>query len=201
VPASTDVTLAEGATMSEGAARLHVMSVDEFWSIVAAARTSAADPDDSEEVADRTLRLMTALPAETISDLAQALWDLRAHSYRRDLWQAAYLINGGCSDDGFEYFRGWLLTQGRETFEHVVAAPDTLADLSIVQRIAADSESDLECESMYGVAWDAYQAVTGSRDLPRPVTGRYPQLGPGWDFEDNSELHRRLPRLATLFTD
>jgi len=25
---------------------------------------------------------------------------------------AAYIINGGCSDDGFEYFRRWLVLQG-----------------------------------------------------------------------------------------
>ena len=37
------------------------------------------------------------------------------------LWDAAYLINGGCSDDGFDYFRGWLVDQGRETFERCLA--------------------------------------------------------------------------------
>ena len=35
-------------------------------------------------------------------------------SYRWDLWGAAYLANGGCSDDGFDYFRGWLIGQGRK---------------------------------------------------------------------------------------
>lgn len=96
-------------------------------------------------------------------------------------WQAAYLINGGCSDDGFEYFRGWLLTQGREVFERAVALPDTLADLPVVQQAAANG-GDLECESMYGVVWDAYAVVAGWQ--PPAVVGRYPQLGPGWDFED-----------------
>jgi hypothetical protein len=32
----------------------------------------------------------------------------------RDQWGAAYLANGGCSDDGFDYFRGWLIGQGRK---------------------------------------------------------------------------------------
>ncbi|MFC0029965.1 DUF4240 domain-containing protein [Micromonospora chaiyaphumensis] len=177
------------------------MSVDEFWNLVAKARESAADPSDAEDVAERTLRLLTALPANRIADLAQPLWDLRTQSYGWGLWQAAYLINGGCSDDGFEYFRGWLLTQGRETFERAVADPDTLADLPVVQRVAVDGGFDLECESMYGVVWDAWTVVTGSVELPNAVTGRYPDLGRGWDFEDEDEARRRLPRLAVLFMD
>jgi hypothetical protein len=51
-----------------------------------------------------------------------------AESYRWDLWGAAYLINGGCSDDGFDYFRGWLLSQGRAIWQATLADPDSLAD-------------------------------------------------------------------------
>lgn len=45
---------------------------------------------------------------------------------------AASLILGGCSDDGFEYFRGRLIAQGREVFERSVADPDSLADLPVM---------------------------------------------------------------------
>ena len=48
-------------------------------------------------------------------------------SYRWDLWSAAYLANGGCSGDGFDYFRGWLIGQGRTAYETVLADPDALA--------------------------------------------------------------------------
>jgi hypothetical protein len=37
----------------------------------------------------------------------RTVWTLMDRSYRNDLWAAGYLINGGCSDDGFDYFRGW----------------------------------------------------------------------------------------------
>jgi hypothetical protein len=55
-------------------------------------------------------------PAEEIVAAQQVLWDLMAESYTNPLWAAAYVINGGCSDDGFDYFRGWLIAQGREVF-------------------------------------------------------------------------------------
>ena len=163
------------------------------------ARAHAIDPSDAEEVAVRTLTLLTALPPDEIAALAQPLWDLRSLSHKWDLWGAAYLLNGGCSDDGFEYFRGWLITQGREAFERVVTDPDTLAELPVIQREAVNGVCDLECESMYGVVWDAHGAVTGSMDLSFAVTGRYPELGQKWDFEDDDEVRRRLPRLAALF--
>jgi hypothetical protein len=175
------------------------VSIDEFWTIVTQARADAIDPSDAEEVAAKTLALLTALPYDQIAALAQPLWDLRSLSYRWDLWGAAYQINGGCSDDGFEYFRGWLIAQGREVFERAVADPDTLAELPVIQREAVNGVCDLECESMYGVVWDAYAAVTGSMDLPLPVTGRYPDLGQMWDFDDDDEVRTRLPRLAALF--
>lgn len=173
-----------------------------FWSVVEQARARAEDPSDAEEVAQRTLRLLVELPAAEVATLAQPLWDLRAVSYRWDLWGAAYLLNGGCSDDGFEYFRGWLIAQGREVFERALQDPDVLADLTLVRRAATASDPfDFECESMYGVVWDAYQALTGTMELPNPVVGHYPPLEMPWDFDDEQEVRRRLPHLAALLLD
>jgi hypothetical protein len=51
---------------------------------------------------------------------------------------AAHPSDGGRSDDCFDYFRGWLIAQGREVLEHVVADPDALAELPVVQASTAD---------------------------------------------------------------
>ncbi len=55
------------------------------------------------------------------------------------------MLNGGSCDDGFDYFRGWLIAQGRATFERIVADRDALAELPIVRTSAADG-LDLDCE-------------------------------------------------------
>ena len=47
-------------------------------------------------------------------------------AYRQELWGAAYLINGGCSDDGFVYFLGWLIAQGRDVYQAALPDPDSL---------------------------------------------------------------------------
>lgn len=172
--------------------------METWWSLVEQAREQAADPADAEDVAERTKALLMGLPVAELLALAQPLWELRARSYVWDLWQAADLLNGGCSDDGFEYFRGWLLTRGRAVFDAAVADPDTLADLPAVRSAAVDL-TDFECESMYGVVWDAYHELTGAEELPVPLAGRYPALEKTWDGD--VELRRRLPRLAALYLD
>ena len=44
------------------------------------------------------------LPAAEIEAFDRLLYEKIDAAYRWSLWGAAYVINGGCSDDGFEYF-------------------------------------------------------------------------------------------------
>ncbi len=172
------------------------MTKQEFWAVIGQARADACS-SDAETIAARAAELLARLPPEQIAEAAQPLWDLMADSYRGDLWAAAYLINGGASDDGFEYFRGWLITQGREVFERAVADPDSLAGVPAVQAVAADP-GDLECEEALGIVRDAYLKATG-RELPRDAfTIRYPPVSFTWDPGDNTQARAHLPRLDQL---
>lgn len=175
------------------------MDKNDFWNLIADAR-SRVDPADSRAVVAAATDLLATRPPAEIVAAQQVLWDLMAESYRNPLWAAAYLINGGCSDDGFDYFRGWLLTQGREAFEAAVADPDTLAGLPVVVA-AAEAESELEREGALSIVWDAHLKATGMQLPEDAFTIRYPQLDPEWDavFDDDAEMSARLPRLAALY--
>lgn len=186
--------------MSDPSVMLPTMDSKDFWKLIDDARALVRDPADAEGVADRISDLLTERPAHEIVAAQQLLWDLMAASYRAPLWAAAYLVNGGCSDDGFDYFRGWLIAQGREVFERAVADPDALAELPVIKEASAEYE-ELECERMLGVAWDAYRRVTGEQ-LPRgSFTVDLPDLDPEWDFDfdDEEELAERLPGLDALY--
>jgi Protein of unknown function (DUF4240) len=122
---------------------------------------------------------------------------------------AAYLINGGCSNDGFDYFRGWLLGQGQATWQAALDAPDSLASHPQVRARASQQPrlDTLDCEAMWGVADRAYQALTG-KELTVEVADRHPwppeleeEWDPGedWDFDDAGEMRRRYPRLWALY--
>lgn len=175
------------------------MDSTEIWDLIETARDEADDPGDADSVAETLVRLLVDRDPEVIEEFDVALAGLVAESYTTELWAAAYLINGGASDDGFDYFRGWLVAQGRDVFEAAVADPDTLADVPAV-RTALDDGDELECEAMLGVAWDAYSAATED-DLPDAGKRPLPELAPMWDFDDDDAMREHLPRLAALARD
>jgi hypothetical protein len=176
------------------------MDAQLFWELIDAAHCQVPDPADGEAVAAQAVTLLSARPHGEILAADQVLRGLRAESYRNPLWAAAYVINGGCSDDGFEYFRGWLIVQGREMYERIVADPDALADLPVI-RDRAPARWPVECEDTLYIASRAYRAAAGEELPHRAITIRYPELDPAWgfDFDDRAEMTRRLPSLAALF--
>lgn len=172
------------------------MTREEFWQIIDQARKGT---EDVEQIAGTLQSLLEKRnPAEVLSFLEHQA-RLMEESYSWKLWGAAYLINGGCSDDGFDYFRGWLIAQGRDVFETAVADPDSLADVPAVRGALAGGD-ELECEAMLGAAWDAYSAAVDD-ELPDAGKTALPELAPMWDFDDEDAMREHLPRLAALAYD
>jgi hypothetical protein len=169
------------------------MTEERFWELI------ALHVDVDEEFKVDVFRLqaaLTALPAEEIVSFEEVLQRFYWSSYSSSLWGAAYLINGGCSDDGFDYFRGWLIAQGRDVFEAALKDPETLAD---------HSSEDVECGSMLYVAPRAYEAATG-HEIPYRASGSADVSEGGdteeeddWDFDDEDEMKRRYPRLFVRY--
>ncbi|MFE6787845.1 DUF4240 domain-containing protein [Streptomyces sp. NPDC057680] len=84
-----------------------------FWQLIEAARDRASNPNDGEAVAREATSLLASRAVEEIVAVERALRGLMVDSYTNPLWAAAYIANGGCSDDGFDYFRGWRLHNDR----------------------------------------------------------------------------------------
>ena len=176
------------------------MDREQFWSLIEAAK--AASGGDCRA---QSAQLVAALRDLSVGEVLA--WDhlrgeLLAESYRWDLWGAVYLINGGCSDDGFSDFRGWLFGQGSAIWQAALADPDSLADHPKVRvrRPYQHQIERLQCEDILYVAYDAYQALTG-HELTVEISGmgpRWPDLGEGWDFDDAAEMRTRYPRLWAL---
>src|SRR5688572_17014558 len=134
------------------------MTHDQFWELIATAGKQSGR--ETERVPELLGRLLLELPPEEIVAFDAVYDDLCCRAYRRPLWGAAYLINGGCSDDGFESFRGWLIAQGRKVFEAALESPDSLSS-----RMGRGGEG-AELEDMVSVATRAYMEKTG-KELPR----------------------------------
>jgi hypothetical protein len=95
---------------------------DRFWQIV-----DGTVSDDYDAQLDALAEVVSKLSREEIIAFAGDFQKASAAAYRWDLWGAAYLINGGCSDDGFIDFRSWLIAQGKSVYDAALANPESLA--------------------------------------------------------------------------
>jgi Protein of unknown function (DUF4240) len=95
------------------------MTNEAFWSIIEdAVQYSGGRPELF--LASTTSSLGALAPDEVIGFQRVQDYHLR-RSYSWDLWGAAYILLGGCGDDMFDYFRAWLVSQGRAVFEAAIA--------------------------------------------------------------------------------
>ncbi|HEY4617496.1 MAG TPA: DUF4240 domain-containing protein [Flavobacterium sp.] len=117
-------------------------------------------------------------------------------SYNPELWCAAYIVSGGCSDGGFEYFRCWLISRGKEVFYSAKANPD-----SLINQVVEGKES-YEFEGFWYVAMNAFKNSTGEDlysfiDYDQFVTNdeNYPLLKFNWNVEEPQTMEKICPIL------
>ncbi|MER5769687.1 DUF4240 domain-containing protein [Streptomyces sp. NPDC001985] len=170
------------------------MDETEFWEIVDTTREAAeGDPEDH---ADLLVERLMQLDPDSVLDFARHFEARYNRAYTWDLWGAAAVLLDGASDDVFDYFRCWLIGQGREVFEGAVHDPDALAELLD----DFDEDIDGDGEELGYAADEAYEQLTG---VVAPDLGITPQpaepLGTPFDFEDETAAASRFPRLWERF--
>ncbi|MFF9276128.1 DUF4240 domain-containing protein [Streptomyces griseosporeus] len=170
------------------------MDETEFWELVDASREAAEG--DPEEQADVLVERLRQLDPEAVLDFARHFEARYNRAYRWDLWGAAWVLLDGASDDAFDFFRCWLIGQGREVFEGALHEPDSLADLLD----DFDEEVDGDGEEIGYAADEAYEELTGgvAPDLGLPPQPAEPE-GTPLDFEDERALAERFPKLWERF--
>jgi hypothetical protein len=108
------------------------MDKNRFWAIIEASKKKAKGESIDERSAaqlDTLKQELAKLEPEEIVEF-QEVWDtVFDEAYDWGLWGAAYILGGGCSDDGFIDFRSWLITQGQTVYENALKDPETLARL------------------------------------------------------------------------
>jgi hypothetical protein len=185
--APSDFAAAAPRSAMSGDAAERPVDAAAFWTLI---DRSAATKDQEAQLTALRALLDTLTPDQIVGfqtqfDAAMA----RANSW--DLWGAAYLANGGASDDGFAYFRSWLISKGERAFETVAARPDALAGL-----LPADEGDELEFEAIAYAAGDAWAAKTGrnASEMPRSEVVQAEPSGTPFS-EDPDALARRYPQL------
>ena len=162
------------------------MDTVQFWNIIEKVK-------DSEEAEEAIKSQLYDLTAEEIVSYQEHFDSFFENAYRWDLWGAAYIIEGGCSDDGFMDFRYGLISKGKEVYETSLNNPDNLADM--------DFEDEISNELFGYSALEVYEEKTGN-EIPRKIFEQQDDpIGEEWDFDDEAENKKRLPRLSKKFGD
>ena len=177
-----------------------MMDEEQFWAIVQTAVDEAGDDEEAylevvkSELSKLSLKEMIGFRLRT----DKLLYD----SYTSEMWCAGYLMNGGCSDDGFEYFRLWVISRGRKAYEAAMANPDNLIDY-----IGDDDEMDFfEFESFWYVALEAFEEAVDAElydyvddDNFKTCEGNYPNFEFNWEEDEPESMQKLCPRLFEKF--
>ncbi|WP_305784245.1 DUF4240 domain-containing protein [Symbioplanes lichenis] len=166
------------------------MRSEDFWALI----DESARVTDSKE--DRTAWLVDTLagrPAEDMVAFQRQFEELVARAGTEDIRDAAWILGAGLLlDDEFGEFRVWLIGQGRQIYEQVVAEPDTLTTIPPVRRLMGRPIASWDDEE-----WPEWEVL---RRLTESMHSRMAsETAQGWRATDAAAMARRLPQLSAMF--
>lgn len=170
------------------------LAEDKYWQIVETSKTKKSQVEQYNAI----LNSLKTLSIEEIAGFKLQTDKLLRDSYKNELWCAAYIINGGCSDDGFEYFRCWLISKGKKVFYESLKNPDYLVDH------ASGNDMENEFEDFWYVANDAFTKRTGKdiyAYLERSASNAYNPIKFTWSEEEPESMKKICPKLFKKFWD
>ena len=164
---------------------------DRWWDLIERSRKGAEGPEEqAEQLHDL---LVDELEADEILAFDKFVHEKLRDAYRFDLWEVAYVMNGGCSDDGFDYFCGWLVGKGRKHYEAALANPEDAA-----KGVSPDDEP-FENESFWYVSANAWKEKTGGDDAAyEKAATQVTRTIQGEGFDEDA-AYEKYPKLAKKF--
>jgi hypothetical protein len=180
-----------------------MMDEDRFWKLIA--DSFAASGEDQNAQLAFLRHELAKLPPKDIVGFRLRTDKLLYDTYNPTMWCAGYVMNGGCSDDMFEYFRLWVISRGREIYENAKSNPDSLIAVAEVDV----PEGLFDFESFWYVANDAFKQTTG-KDLYDYIDNEKFKTNEGnydrdiefnWEEDDPESMKRICPKLFENFTE
>lgn len=174
-----------------------MMNEDTYWSIIEKSLKETTNQEDQE------LLLISEL--EQLSPQDMVGFRLRTDklmfdSYTSNLWCADYIISNGVADDGFDYFRCWLISRGKETYYKVMENPDYLVN------IVGNEPQVYDFEGFWYVSMNAFKNTTNEEIQPyidyenfKTNDENYPILEFNWNVDEPKTMEKICPVLYQKF--
>nr|WP_319395942.1 DUF4240 domain-containing protein [uncultured Desulfobacter sp.] len=170
-----------------------MMDEEQYWDIIDDSLSNSKDQESQEKLIINELQ---KLSLEDIIGFRLRTDKLLYDTYNSEMWCAAYIMNGGCSDDSFEYFRCWLISRGKGAYQKAKKAPDSL----ITEVVAGYDYYDFE--SFWYVALVAFERLTGENlydfidyDKFTTIEGKYPDFEFTWEEDKPDTMKAICPQL------
>jgi len=127
-------------------------------------------------------------------------WDVfHVQSYNQALWAVAYTVLGGCSDDGFDYFRYWLVSRGKDVYMAAIVNADSLCDE--FDKLTGDEYPEWEdiCyvpNEVFEEKWnlDYYNAEHDAQDTIEFISKPRPPITFDWEGDDEASIKAIIPK-------
>ncbi|MBM7702876.1 DUF4240 domain-containing protein [Metabacillus iocasae] len=182
------------------------MNKQAFWQLIEQSRQIESQEEQVEWLRDT----LSTKSVDEVLAFEMTFGMIQNESYQSSLWAAAYILMGGCSDDAFDYFCGWLISQGEDIYNKVIANHEYLAEYITEENL--DEEGYPQNEDIFTVASDAYTyKKTGDFEWDEDVFDEWlekldekgveerPDIEFDWDEDDEAELKKRYPKLWARF--
>lgn len=170
-----------------------LMDEDRFWTLIDKSKKSS---DDLEEFTEDLTNELKKLSSADIIGFHLREQKLRFDSYTSELWCAGYIMNGGCSDDSFEYFRCWIIAQGKEAYYSSLKNSDWLVNLY------SEDVDEYDFEDLMYIASDAFEQKN-KKDIEDYVDynrfkeheGEHPEIQFNWEEDNEESMMKICPKL------
>ncbi|MBN2396065.1 MAG: DUF4240 domain-containing protein [Candidatus Atribacteria bacterium] len=155
---------------------------DIFWELIDEAIES--DKNDIDFKTYLVGRLIEFGPAQIIN-FEKIFQELDSKLYTWEHWALAYIIRRGCGDDAFDYFRAWVIAQGKGKYYSVLNMN--------IDKLKNIFQRDPQFESFLYIAESAYGEVSDS--IFKVKTKNKKITGKKWDEEDLPNIYPELYKI------
>jgi hypothetical protein len=163
----------------------------EFWALVDRSRKKRDQAGELE-------RELAKLPPAEIVEFDAWFWTYYLALARKDVWAAVFAIRAGCSDDGFDYARAWLIGMGEAVVLATVRDPESLAEHEM---------SVMRHEALMYAAPRAYERACGAK-LPEDQAPKQVPDVASWpadrlsDYDWSDDVYRtQFPTLYARYIE
>lgn len=136
------------------------MDVQQFWQLIK--KTRIKNDWQGQRQAELLIQELVQLSIQDIIDFENIFNNFWGRADRGDIDDVGqFIVSYG--DSGWKDFRGWLIGQGQQTYEKVLADPDWLAEI-----ISIENRFEIQAELLLYVGQNAYEIKMGDENAIVP---------------------------------